>query len=344
MICLKNSRSGFSRRLFRTVFSAVWALLFLCAACRTPGAGPSVPLFDPAAPPAVPEILAPGVVSLGHHEHHLSLSPDGRVLLFVMADKFRKHHVIVEMNRIGGEWNAPEVAAFSGTYSDFAPAYSPDGGYLLFCSNRPIAEGEDQPGDFNIWKVALEGKRWGKPEPLPFPVNDDSPEYNPAVAASGNIYFQDHDEGGADLYLARKIEGGYALPEKLPAEINSPYPEIGPWINSDETLLLFSSERPGGLGGMDLYLSRRKPGGPWLSAVNLGSPVNTPFGEAIPTLSPDGRVLFYVGFQGLDPDELRAKGYKDLIRLLASPRNGDGTLYWVDFAKAGGAVEEGKEK
>ncbi|MEW6363447.1 MAG: hypothetical protein AB1714_02280 [Acidobacteriota bacterium] len=337
------------RRVFRTGCSEAGiplalAFVLLCTAGPSPGARPIAQAFDLTAPPAVPAIFAPGVVSLGHHEHHLSLSPDGRTLLFVMADKHRKHHVIVEMNRIGDGWTEPEVAAFSGMFSDFAPAYSPDGMYLLFCSDRPTADEEDQPGDVNIWKVVRDGRKWGTPEPLPSPVNDESPEYNPSVAASGNIYFQDHDAGGADLYLVRRTESGYGFPEKLPAEINSPYPEIGPWISPDETLLLFSSERPGGRGGMDMYLSRRTPNGPWSPAVNLGLPVNTPFGEAIPTLSPDGRALFYVGFQGLDPAELRGRGYGDLIRLLASPRNGDGTLYWVDFGRACGAPEVRKEE
>jgi Tol biopolymer transport system component len=276
-----------------------------------------------------PEVFAPGVISFGTHEHHLVISPNNDEIFYVVADRYRKHHIILQVRRNGDRWQTPEVAPFSGTYSDFAPMFSPDGSWLLFCSNRPITA-DAEVSDFNIWQVDRKDGGWSEPTVLPSPVNDETNEYNPTITADGTIYFQDHDETGVDIYRTRPFSNGeYSKPEKLGEAVNSAATEIGPWVTPDETVLMFTSDRDGGVGRLDFYACRGDGEGGWQPAVNLGPAINTPYSEAIITVSPDGKHLFFTGFAGLETEDLRGQNYSSILNLLRSPRNGDGTLYWV---------------
>lgn len=276
----------------------------------------------------IPVVFAPGAISFGNHEHHLTYMPNYSELFYVVADNYRKHHIIITMKRKNGKWTEPEVATFSGFYSDFAPTPSPNGKYLLFCPNRPLPADSTATGDFNIWKVSKTSDGWSSPEPLPFPVNDETNEYNPTIASLGNIYFQDQDETGVDIYLSRLIDGNYTQPEKLSEAINSIYPEIGPWVSPDESTLWFSSDRPEGFGSMDIYYSTKDSSGNWIDAINAGEKINSLYGDAIPTLSPDQKQLFFVSFRPIEIS-LKNKNFIEILSLLNSPENGDGTIYWV---------------
>jgi len=108
--------------------------------------------FSHRPPGETPEVFAKGIISLGLHEHHLVISPDYREMFYVIADRFRLKHFIIWIIYRNGEWKNPQIASFSGVYSDFAPTYSHDGESLFFCSNRPINESDSDP-DFNIWVI-----------------------------------------------------------------------------------------------------------------------------------------------------------------------------------------------
>jgi len=283
-------------------------------------------------------IFAPGVITFGTHEHHLVLTPAADEMLYVIADRYRQHHTIIRVRRQGERWLLPEVAPFSGEYNDFAPTPTPDGAYLLFCSDRPLPGEGLEPGDVNLWRVDRTAKGWGPPYPLPGEVNDDSNEYNPTVALDGTLYFQDHDETGVDIYRAELLtkrsdgadvpDGVYGAPERV-EELASPYPEIGPWVFPDGRTLVFSSPRPGGEGDLDFWAAFRGDDGSWSEPLNLGPSINTPSADAIITLSPDGRYFFFTNFRPIDPDRLENRSYEELLRLLRGPENGDGTIYWI---------------
>lgn len=274
-------------------------------------------------------IFGAGLISFGTHEHHLSLSPGGDQLFYVVADRYRQHHTILFVARSGEAWLQPRVAPFSGTFNDFAPTFTPDGERLLFCSDRPLPGADPERQDVNIWVVDRRGDGWGEPRPLEGEVNDASNEYNPTVAADGTLYFQDHDESGVDLYQAVPSEGGYGLPAKV-AGVNSPSLDMAPWVTPDGDVLFFSSTRPGGVGELDLWASTRTEDGGWGEPRNLGPRVNTEGSEAVLTLSPDGRFLFFTAFWPLPPERQQGLPYPELVELLRGPENADGTLYWID--------------
>lgn len=105
------------------------------------------------------------------------------------------------------------------------------------------------------------------------------------------IYGSDVKNPG-DLYYSNLNGTEWSKPEKLNANINSEFWEGSCSITADGRYLYFASERPGGLGGRDLYMSE-KVNGEWGVAVNLGPSINTPLNEDAPFIHPDGITLFF---------------------------------------------------
>ena len=86
----------------------------------------------------------------------------------------------------------------------------------------------------------------------------------------------------------------WTAPVNLGATVNSPFQEILPALSKDGSSLYFASDRPGSMGGEDLWVSQRAgKDGPWQAPVNLGAALNTPFHERSPELSRDGHFLFF---------------------------------------------------
>jgi hypothetical protein len=95
-----------------------------------------------------------------------------------------------------------------------------------------------------------------------------------------------------DLYSSQLNGMEWSKPEKLNSNINSEYWEGSCSITSDGRYLYFASERPGGIGGRDLYVSE-KVNGDWGPAQNLGPIINTPYNEDAPFIHPDGITMFF---------------------------------------------------
>jgi Tol biopolymer transport system component len=288
--------------------SSLLALLLAAACgCAIPAVGRTPTPHLQAA--GSPEVFAPGVVSTGAEEYRISFSPDGRTAYFARSEAFfpasRKATIMVTTLR-DGRWSAPEVAPFSGRYSDLDPCVSPDGSRVYFSSIRPVAGAER--ADIDLWAVDRAGDGWGEPRNLA-EVNSAGDELYPSVAGDGTLYFASDRPGGAggwDIYSAKVAAGGrYAGPTPLGEAINTTAWEFNPCLAPDGRTLVFTSlNRPGGFGLGDLYVSRFGPGG-WDRAVSLGTPVNTADDEYHPSFSHDGRSLFFVRRRGAGGDLYR---------------------------------------
>lgn len=102
----------------------------------------------------------------------------------------------------------------------------------------------------------------------------------------------------ADIYRSR-FDGRTWLPGEPVPELNSAAGDYGPVISADGTRLFLYSNRPGGQGGYDLFVSQRAGDG-WTEPVNLGPAVNTPAHEYDPAISPDGTRLFFASNRSPD--------------------------------------------
>ena len=115
--------------------------------------------------------------------------------------------------------------------------------------------------------------------------------------------------GGFDIYKSVYTPSGWSEQENLGDSINTDFWESSPAISPDKRALYFSSTRPGGYGGADLYVSYLKPNGRWTEAVNMGPTINTAGDEMAPFIHADNQTLYFTS------DGLPGYGGSDLFVL-----------------------------
>ena len=102
------------------------------------------------------------------------------------------------------------------------------------------------------------------------------PRFKCGVSADGNTLFIFNDESGGDIFYSERQPGGeFAAKIPLPGIINSSFEEKSISISKDEKTLYFSSNRPGGFGGLDIYKATKDSKGEWTNVKNLGPKINT---------------------------------------------------------------------
>ena len=185
-------------------------------------------------------------------------------------------------------------SAFNSSSNDFFACFSADG--------LEIYGDSDRSGDWDIWVVRrpTTDSDWGMLEPLGAPVNTAQVEVCASISTDGlELYFCSDRPGGHgnwDIWVTRRATKNepWGQPVNLGATVNSSVVDAGPRISSDGLELYFSSRRPGGYGSDDIWVTRRATENePWESPVNLGPVVNSPAGEAFPSVSPNGLLLFF---------------------------------------------------
>ncbi len=134
---------------------------------------------------------------------------------------------------------------------------------------------------------------------------------------AGNIGNNSHDN--FDLYICYATPTGWSDPQNLGTNINTGYWESAPSLSPDKRVLYFSSNRPGGYGGADLYVSYRDEKGNWSKAVNMGPEINTLGDETAPYMHADNQTLYFTsnglpGYGGTDIFVMR-KGFDGAFNL-----------------------------
>lgn len=288
-------------------------------------------------PMSEPIVFGRGVISTGDFDSHPDFTPDGKTLYFVRSAPNFNFWTILVSHFANGKWSTPEVAPFSGQYSDADPFITPDGSQLYFISRRP---GPGKPGqDTDIWVVGRTPSGWSEPRNVGAPINSEGDEWYPTVTRDGTLYFGSDRPGGkgaTDLYRSRRVDGKYATPENLGDVINTQFNEFEPFITADESVLLFmAGGRPDGLGGLDLFVSYNRNGA-WTKPVNLGDKINSPRLEYSPKISPDGRYFFWTSTRNFTDKPLDKRlTYSELMDRLGGPGNSLGDIYQIDLSALG---------
>ena len=249
-------------------------------------------------PGMTPEVFAPGLISLpGERELNAVYSPDGRTFMFTRAmDGVFK--MFFSYRQDDGTWQEPRMAAPSRTYAGHADAdmaFSPDGSWVYFISNRPL------PGysleRYNIWRSRVTGDGLLTPEPLGPHINGPGHELYPLLVADGSLYFsaeRDDTLGARDSYRAQYDDGEFEAPVNLGAGINGPTDEGDIYVSPDETYIIHvAADRPDGLGGADLYVSFRQDDGSWGKGIHMSDGINSAEADYCPMVSPDGKYLYF---------------------------------------------------
>lgn len=253
-------------------------------------------------PPGIkPQIFAPGIVSTENYEHSPAVfSPDLKTVYWTFERQEPTQGIIMFSTYRDGAWTEPAATSFGAEFTNDTPYMSADGATMFFCSKRPN-EGTDL--GWHLWITTWEGSDWSEPKPLEFEESMAFSGYL-TIADDGVVVFSGRglDETDArDVFTANFEEGRCTKPERLPV-VNSGFTDGYPNISRDGSILIFESNRPGGLGGLDLYASTREDSGRWTEPRNLGPPLNSPKDDRYGQLSPDEKYLFFGSDRGGNMD------------------------------------------
>lgn len=178
----------------------------------------------------------------------------------------------------------PEV---NTEFFELYPHISPDGRELFF-TRKELNE--------DLFVAEWEDTAWGNVKSLP--INSNENEGAHTVSADGRFLFftacnRAGGLGSCDIFYSMKIQEGWTKPAGIGAPINSTDWESQPCFTSNGMAMLFSSNRPNGFGGKDLYISYLDKNFRWQEPKNLGPEINTSGDEETPFLHADGRTLFF---------------------------------------------------
>lgn len=253
-------------------------------------------------------------------EYFPCLTVDDMTLLYTRKiqdkDTRRIHEDFYISNKVNGEWTKSRNLGdpINTLFNEGAPTLSPDGRILIFTACEYFGDyGPERrgKGSCDLFFTQKIGDYWTQPQNMGIPINTYNWETQPSYASDGKtLYFIRGERGksskkGQDIYMTEVGEDGYwKEPVKLSDKINTPYTEESVYIHPDGQTLYFSSDGHTGMGGLDLFVSRKDEYGEWGEPVNLGYPINTWNDENSLLVSGDGKLAYFASD--------RKGGYGDL--------------------------------
>lgn len=196
-------------------------------------------------------------------------------------------------------------APINTEYAEYVPVISADESILIFTYVGPKCTGglvnddlepDEEEGYYHediMMSFKQEDGSWTEPKGI---SELNTPGHDAAIALSPDgqtlFIFKSTDEDKGDIYVSHLEGDKWTKPVRLNANINTEYWEGSCSMSADGRYLYFASERPGGYGGRDLWVSE-KIGDDWGPATNLGPIINTKYDEDAPFIHPDGITLFF---------------------------------------------------
>ena len=181
---------------------------------------------------------------------------------------------------------------------EYLPSFTADGQLLVYTVNY------DGQEDF-YFSIKDEKGEWQKGRPFE-EINTPANEGAQSISANGKTLVftgcQRKDGlGSCDLYYTEYRNGKWDDTKHPEAPLNTRFWESQPSLSSNGRWLFFASDRPGGLGGNDIWASAKQKNGSWGKPINLGAPINTSGNEESPFIHPDGQTLYFMsdGHPGL---------------------------------------------
>ncbi|HRS54531.1 MAG TPA: OmpA family protein [Bacteroidales bacterium] len=235
-----------------------------------------------------------------YNEFRNSLSPN---MLAIYNDDIEKR---IQECQNGKELIAKPIKIFvdnlgntvNSIYPDYCPIVNADESALIFTSRRnTVIGGKKAPIDNSYYEDIYISYKindvWGIPRNLGKPINTKLHDATVGFSPDGQYLYIYRGDNGGDIYEC-KLEGDkWSKPKKLSKEINTKYHETSASFSYDNKKIYFVSDKPGGYGGSDIYVSEKNENGEWEEAVNLGPVINTPYNEEGVFMHPDGKTLYF---------------------------------------------------
>lgn len=244
-----------------------------------------------------------------HHRHEFDEAIE-------MYEKFLKFESINESDRLLAQqklqfsYNAKELVKFpiditftnmgkevNSPYPDYFPFVPSDESYMVYNSKRPDSSAKIPNGSWasNIY-LSIENQSKFESAGLLKSVNTvDENEDIIGLSADGKkaLFFIDNEYDYGDLFIADFNSGKIDNLHRFEKELLSAQEEIAASVTNDGNTIFIASNREGGFGGVDIYVSKKLPDGTWGKPMNLGPEINTPYDEDFPNISPDGKTLYF---------------------------------------------------
>lgn len=187
-------------------------------------------------------------------------------------------------------------------WPDYAATFAADYNYMLFTSRRPAKDADAArsrylPEDVNeeVFSSHYENGTWAQTQRFRKPIHVFNHDASVSLSEDGQtmVYYQGRNYG--DIYVSRQEEEGkWSKRTSIGPTINTDkYQEPSVFIADDGGTILFVSSKPGGQGGLDIYMAPSAGNGAWGEGDNLGSAINTAYDEDAPFLSENGKVLYF---------------------------------------------------
>lgn len=221
-------------------------------------------------------------------KQNLAAIADKKIAECKIADSLSQYELNVIIENMGPGVNT--------NFHDYSPIISSEGNTLIFTSNRSDDEKaiRERTNYEDIYITTKSQDNWALPKRISSNLNQ---KYNDAAASlspDGKTLFLYYEEGAGDIYTSRLVNGEWTSPKALNKNINTAmFWETSASVSADGTKLYFASNRPGGIGELDLYVSELDGRGEWGKAVNMGPVINTPENEDAPFIHADGKTLYF---------------------------------------------------
>jgi hypothetical protein len=198
------------------------------------------------------------------------------------------------------------VQEINSCYNEVFPCLSADGLTFYFSDWYYTNAAGDRPGgvgNHDLWMSTRlsTDDHWGPPVNMGMIINSPNAEVSPSFSQDGQILiFASNRSGGRgnyDLWMSTRpaAESDWAVPVNMGPAVNSSAYDGETCLSNDGLALFFSSDRPGGMGLYDMWMTtRRSRAADWSPPVNLGPAFNTSYWEGAPSLSPDLKTLYFL--------------------------------------------------
>lgn len=234
-------------------------------------------------PGLIPEVFAPGIVSIsGRYEHGISFSPNLNEVYF-SANKKDEEPDVYFSKLEGKKWTPIKKANFTNGEKDaeMHPFVSLIDNKIYFTAYDSIFSDE------KIWYVNRLDNSWSDAKKLDSPINDDIIFY-PNAAKNGDLFYTSISK--LKMYFAPNKNGRYPEVHELGIEYG-----IHGFISPSQDFLVVNArnKEDESRKDNDIYVYFKKKDGTWTKPTNLGNTINSNFNETCPSITPDGKYLFF---------------------------------------------------